>query len=227
MAVLETSGIPLETRPGLTPRAPRKNVMLAAAISAGNAFAPVRIRNLSDAGAMVDGPTLPEPGSTLELSRFELSVAATVVWNHDGRCGLSLKQPIAVDDWIAGVRTMASSASLGQLRVDRLQSAIRSGAALPAEMQAPPPSADAEPIERRIAAELVRVKRALDEVSEELTDDVDVLMRHERAMQNLDIAAMVVESLAAVMAADDHASAVDAVQMHDLRSRLSGRPTLT
>lgn len=225
--MLETSGIPVEARPGLTPRAPRKNVMLAAAISAGNVSAPVRIRNLSDAGAMVDGPALPEPGSLIELSRLELSIAARVVWNHDGRCGLSLKEPIAVDDWIAGVRTMASSASLGQLRVDQLQSAIRSGAALPVETRAPPPSSDAEPLEQRIAAELARVKRALDDVSEELTDDVDVLMRHERAMQNLDIAAMIVESLAAVMSAQDRAGAVDAVQMHDLRSRLSGRQTLT
>jgi hypothetical protein len=38
---------------------------------------------------------------------------------------------------------------------------------------------------------------------------------------------MIVESLAAVMAADDRASAVAAVQMHDLRGRLSGQPTLT
>lgn len=212
----------------MTPRAPRKNVMLAAAISAGPVSAQVRIRNLSDAGAMVDGPTLPEPGTMLELSRLELSVRAKVVWNHDGRCGLSLKEPIAVDDWIVGVRTMASSASLGQLRVDRLQSAIRSGTVLPVETQAAAPSpAETEPIEQRIAAELARLKRALDEVSEELTDDVDVLMRHERAMQNLDIAAMVVEALAAVMAADDRAGSVEAVQMHDLRSRLSGRHTLT
>lgn len=228
--MLETSGIPVEIRPGMAPRAPRKNVMLAASISAGAVSAPVRIRNLSEAGAMIDGPALPDAGSTLELSRLELSMAATVVWNRDGRCGLRLRGHIVVDDWIAGVRSVACNASLGQMRVDRIQSAIRGGEALPAETRAPAPNpadADAEPIERRIAAELARVKRALDQVSDELTDDVDVLMRHERAVQNLDIAAMVVESLAAVMAAEHRAGAVAAVDMHDLRSRLSGQPTLT
>lgn len=212
----------------MTPRAPRKNVMLAASISAGAVSAPVRIRNLSEAGAMIDGAALPNAGSTLMLNRLELSVMATVVWHRDGRCGLSLRVPITVDDWIAGVRTAAANASLGQLRVDHIQSAIRSGAALPSETAAPAPNpVDAEPIEQRIAAELARVKRMLDAVSEELTDDVDVLMRHERAMQNFDIAAQTVEELSTVMAAGDPQRAVAGVQMHDLRSRLSGQPTLT
>ena len=212
----------------MTPRAPRKNVMLAASISAGAVSAPVRIRNLSEAGAMIDGAALPNAGSTLMLNRLELSVMATVVWHRDGRCGLSLRVPITVDDWIAGVRTAAANASLGQLRVDHIQSAIRSGAALPSETAAPAPNpVDAEPIEQRIAAELARVKRMQDAVSEELTDDVDVLMRHERAMQNFDIAAQTVEELSTVMAAGDPQRAVAGVQMHDLRSRLSGQPTLT
>lgn len=225
--MLESSSISVETRPGITPRAPRKNVMLAASISAGTVSAPVRIRNLSQAGAMVDGPALPEAGSTLTLNRLELSVAATVVWNHDGRCGLSLRAPITVDDWIAGVRSVAHNASLGQLRVDHIQSAIRSGAALPSESPPPAPErAVTEPIEQRIAAELARVKQMLDHVSEELTDDIDVLMRHERAMQNFDIAAQTVEELSAVMGARDREGAVASVQMHDLRSRLSGQLTL-
>lgn len=123
---------------------------------------------------------------------------------------------------------MTSSASLGQLRVDRIQSAIRSGAALPSATPPPAPDPrDAGPIGPRIAAELARVKRMLDEVSEQLTEDVDVLMRHQRALQNFDIAAMTIEELSQVMAADDPERAIAAVQMHDLRGRLSGQPTLT
>src|SRR5690606_15952016 len=226
--VLETSSIPVETGFGLAPRAARKNVMLAATISAGAVSAPVRIRNLSEAGAMTDGPALPTARANLMLNRLELSVTATVVWNRDGRCGLRLKAPITVDDWIAGVRATAANASIGQLRVDRIQSAIRSGAAFPSETQAPAPSpADADPIGQRVAAELTRVKRMLDAVSEELTDDIDVLVRHERAMQTFDIAAQIVEELSVVMSADDPGSAVAGVHMHDLRTRLSGQSTLT
>jgi len=228
IAVLEASGPSAGMQPGMTPRPPRKNVMLAATISAGAASAPVRIRNLSEVGAMIDGPALPTAGSSLTLNRLALSVAATVIWSREGRCGLSLTGPIVVDDWIAGARSVAGALNAGQHRVDQLQSAIRSGTVLPAETRAPAPEpAETESLELRIAAELVRVKRMLDTVSEELTDDVDVLMRHERALQSFDIAAMIVEELRAVIAADDPHRAVGSVQMHDLRSRLSGRLTLT
>lgn len=226
--MLETASLSTGAGPGMKPRAPRKNVMLAASISAGTVSAPVRIRNLSEAGAMIDGAALPSAGSTLMLNRLELSVTATVVWNREGRCGLSLKAPITVDDWIAGVRTAAANADLGQLRVDRIQSAVRNGEALPSEtLTTAAHPVDADKITPRVAAELARVKRMLDSVSEQLTDDVDVLVRHERAMQTFDIAAQIVEELSAVMSADDPARAVAGVQMHALRSRLSGQPTLT
>jgi hypothetical protein len=44
-----------------------------------------------------------------------------VVWNRDGRCGLSLGCPIVVADWIAGASSNASGPSLGQARVDQIQ----------------------------------------------------------------------------------------------------------
>jgi hypothetical protein len=226
--VLETSGLSAGAPPDAGPRAPRKNVMLAATISAGAVSAPVRIRNLSELGAMIDGPALPGTGARLTLNRLALSIGATVVWQRAGRCGLILGCPIVVDDWIAGVSTTAGRMLGGQGRIDQIQSAIRSGAALPAETREPAQRrADAQPVERSIAAELGRVKRMLDKVSEELADDVDVLARHERALQTFDIAAMIIEELAVVMAADDRGAAVGSVQMHDLRSRLSGRLTLT
>jgi hypothetical protein len=212
----------------MIPRAPRENVMLAATISAGVVSTPVRICNLSEEGAMIDGPSLPDVGTALMLRRLDLSTFATVIWSHDGRCGLSLKRRISIGDWVGGVRGAADGDRPGQSRVDQLLSAIRSGTALPVETEAPAPNpADARPVEQRIAAELVRVKRVLDRISEELTDDIDVLMRHQRAMQSFDIAAKIVEELAAVLAAEDREAAVGSVEMHDVRSRLSGRPTLT
>lgn len=212
----------------MVPRAPRKNVMLAATISAGVVSTPVRICNLSEEGATLDGPGLPEVGTGLILRRLNLSTFATVIWNHSGRCGLKLKRSISVGDWETGASATAVNTTPGQSRVDQLLSAIRSGTALPVEAEPPAPSpADAAALDQNIAAELARVKRILDAVSEELTDDIDVLMRHQRAMQRFDIAAMVVEELARVVAAEDRSSAVDAIQMHELRSRLTGRPTLT
>ena len=225
--MFETLGPAAAAPADAVPRPPRKNVMLAASISAGTVSAPVRIRNLSELGAMIDGAALPHPGVTLTLSRMAMSIAATVVWTRDGRCGLSLGCPIVVEDWIAGASS-APAGGAGQFRVDQIQSAIRSGAALPAETHAPAPNpASTVPVERSVAAELGRVRRMLDAVTDELADDIDVLMRHERAMQNFDIAAQIIAELAVVLAAEDRQAAIGAVHMHDLRSRLSGRLTLT
>jgi hypothetical protein len=212
----------------MIPRESRKNLMLAATITAAEVSAPVRIRNLSEHGAMIDGAALPEPGSTLMLTRLELSVQATAVWVRDSRCGLQLASSIVVDDWIAGVRRTRTTGHLGQLRVDQIQAAVRSGAALPTDA-APPvvPAADAGVIDRRIAEELAALKHALDEVGEALADDVDVLMRHEGTLQKFDIAVQTMQYLADLMAAPDRAKAIADVPMHDLRSRLSGSATLT
>ncbi len=226
--MFEQSGMAMDAPPGMTPRKPRKNVMLAATAVVGTMSIPVRIRNLTDVGAMIDGDWCPRVGTAITLRRLEKSVTAKVIWNDGSHCGLSLDHPILVEDWIAGAGSTARGVGAGQSRVDLVQAAIRGGAIFSAETVAPAAQpAAAPPIEQAVAAELERVKRMLDAVSDELTDDVDVLMRHERAMQSFDIAAMIVAELAAVMAADDRAAAVGKVQMHDLRSRLSGRLTLT
>ena len=226
--MLETSGATMGTPPDAESRHRRKNVMLAATIAWTAGSAPVRIRNLSELGAMIDGPALPDAGCALTLSRLVLSTAATVIWNRGGRCGLSLACPIVVDDWIAGASRAPGGSGAGQLRVDQLQLAIRSGAGVPAEIPGPGPKPiQARQVERAIAAEIGRVKAILDNVCEQLTDDVDVLHRHERAMQTFDIAGTILDQLVTVLEAGDREGALGSVEMHELRSRLSGRLTLT
>jgi hypothetical protein len=211
----------------VVPREPRKNLMLAATIEADTVTAPVKIRNMSVSGAMIDGPALPEVGSQVILHRLDLSIAATVVWNLEGRCGLRLAGTVKVDEWITGARQPEKHSSLGQLRVDKIQSAIRSGSPLPAEPAAPQSQiAVSTPVDGRIAQELAEVKLALDAIGDELTDDADVLTRHEKALQKLDIASATIEWLAAVVAADDPEEVIASISMHDLRSRLSGLATL-
>ena len=225
--MFENSGMAMDAPPGMTPRQARKNVMLAATVVVGTMSIPARIRNMTDVGAMIDGEWCPRVGATITLRRLDKSVAAKVIWSDGGHCGLSFDRPIPVDDWVAGAGS-TRGAGAGQSRVDLVQAAIRGGAIFSAETQAPAPKpAAAPPVEQAVAAELERVKRMLDTVSDQLTDDMDVLMRHELAMQNFDIAAQIVAELATVMAAEDREAAVGKVQMHELRSRLSGRLTLT
>ena len=92
-------------------RSPRKNLLLSATIEAGHLKAPVRIRNLSETGAMLDGAALPDVGTSFTLRRLEIEIGATVVWASSGRCGVAFDGKVSVEDWVAGVRQTASTAA--------------------------------------------------------------------------------------------------------------------
>jgi len=204
------------------PRATRKNLMLAAAIESAGTRAPVRIRNLSETGAMLDGAALPAPGASLLLIRADIQVSASVVWCAGGRCGIRFDNIAAsVDEWVTGKRAAVFAGQQGQARVDAIQSVVRSGAALPSEAAAPAGAAiSAAELERRIAEEIIYVQRLIDALGEELIEDPVMLQRHSRVLQNLDRASQVLEHLGKVLGEDDRVAAAQAVVMQDLRERL-------
>lgn len=117
-------------------------------------------------------------------------------------------------------------AAAGQSRVDHIQAAVRAGAMLAASASQ---EAEGSPIgraesDRLLAEELRLLRRMLDTATSALSEDIAVLMRHEKALQTCDIAAAVLEILARVVAAPDRAAAIAGVEMHEVRTRLSGQP---
>ncbi|MBO9624228.1 MAG: PilZ domain-containing protein [Sphingomonas sp.] len=213
--------------PGLEPkpRAARKNLLLSATIDVDGLKAPVRIRNLSEGGAMIDGAALPRPGTRLVLRRAEIEMAATVAWQAGGRCGVAFDHcAVTVDEWVSGTRVATFEGHRGQARVDAIQAAVRSGAALPAEPPAPAQAPAAGELDSRIVDEILHVRRLLDELGEELVSDPSVLQQHMQALQNLDRASQVLEHLGTVLGAKDRIAAARSVPMLDLRERLTRAP---
>jgi hypothetical protein len=211
---------------GVQPRPPRKNLMLSATIESAGTRVAVRVRNLSETGAMLDGTVLPDPGARLVLLRAEIQVGATVVWRTGNRCGVHFDNVAAsVDDWVTGKRPASFKGMQGQARVDAIQSAVRTGAALPAE---PVPAADAivdaRALDQRISEEIVHVQRLIDTLGEELVEDPVMLQRHLRVLQNLDRASQILEHLGAVLSASDRLAATNGIAMQDLRERLLRKP---
>ncbi|ATY31970.1 PilZ domain-containing protein [Sphingomonas psychrotolerans] len=211
---------------GEQPRPQRKNLMLAATIECDGTRAQVRIRNLSETGAMLDGATLPNSGAALTLVRAEITVGATVVWREGGRCGIHFDSVAAtVDEWITGRRPPSFHGKLGQARVDAIQSEVRAGAALPAEAAPPPAGAlSAKALEQRVAEEVIHVQRLIDALGEELVEDPAMLQRHLRVLQNLDRASQILEHLGNVLGAPDRVAAAQGIAMQDLRERLLRKP---
>jgi hypothetical protein len=202
-------------------RAPRKNLLLTATIRSAGVTAPVRIRNLSVKGAMVDAKALPEPGASVVLQRLEIEMRGVVVWRTEGRCGIQFEGAASVDEWVAGRRAPAAIFGHGQSRVDQIQAAIRSGRDIADEDKAvaSPPELITD-VEARVAEELDHVQQMLDEVAGDLIGDAALVQRYGEALQRFDNACQILNQLSAILKATDRPAAIAAVNLEALRDRL-------
>lgn len=203
---------------------PRKNVLLSATVEAGALRVPVRIRTLSESGAMLDGAALPHLGARLTLRRLQVQIGGTVMWCESGRCDVNFDDKVSVEDWVAGSCLPQRFVTPGQARVDAIQFALRSGEAPPEE--APPPAIQVPvgALDHRIADEIEMVRRLLETVSDELSDDMAMLQRYGEALQRFDFGCQILGHLAMVLNASDRAAAVAGVTMEELRGRLLQAP---
>lgn len=212
-------------------RAPRKNLFLAGSIESGPLNAQVRIRNMSENGAMLEGAALPAQGCSLILKRGDLEIGGTVAWSNAGRCGLRLDGLVHLDEWVAGKRLPTKGTALtGQSRVDSLQAAIRLGQPDRefSEESEPPAGVGApsgkEDLRHRIGQEIATVQRILVANMDAFSDDPLMLARYGSQLQALQSASELLDHLARVLLSPDAEAAVGYISLHALRSRLLGKP---
>jgi hypothetical protein len=103
---------------------PRSNVFLLATIGAGPTSNPVKVRNLSVHGALLEGADLPT-GTTAFLRRGSLRVAGVIAWRDRTHCGIRFQSPIDVEQWVKRIGTKE------QQKIDSAIADIRGGAAGP------------------------------------------------------------------------------------------------
>jgi hypothetical protein len=109
----------------------RSNVFLAASMDSGSGYRPVRIRNISAGGALVEGNPLPALGATVRLVRGELAVAGKLAWQAAGLAGIEFAGSIDVPRWVQRI------GHSGQQRVDTIVMALRDSAVPPREQRKP------------------------------------------------------------------------------------------
>ncbi|MEO7177636.1 MAG: PilZ domain-containing protein [Allosphingosinicella sp.] len=205
--------------------APRTNLLLAATAEVGGRSLAVRIRNLSETGAMVEGAGLPDAGVALVLMRGDLQVAATVAWAAGARRGLRFAGPTPVSEWTGGKPKAIDCTGLrDQRRVDAIQAEARANLPAGRELRAsetptplPPVSPD---LDKRLADELGYVQRLLEDLGDELIADLLLIQRHGKSLQSLDLVGQILGHVSAILRADDKAAKVEAIGMEDLRARL-------
>jgi hypothetical protein len=81
----------------------RSNVLLAATIEAFGSAIPVKLRNLSTEGALIEGKNLPLDGAKVVFRRNELSVESTVAWVHGDQAGIAFANSIPSEDVLRNI----------------------------------------------------------------------------------------------------------------------------
>ena len=97
----------------------RSNVFLTAVLETETASLPVRIRNISPGGALIEGEKLPAIGSKVRLMRGGLTATGFLSWEGNGHAGLNFDARVDVQTWVQRV------GHAGQQHVDGIVEAIR------------------------------------------------------------------------------------------------------
>ncbi len=111
-------------------RTRRSHVLMAASIEAGGATVPVKLRNLSSDGALVEGSTLPAVDSPVVFRKKELTLAGRVAWVTGCRAGIAFDaklDPEAVLRHVPKIRPQA--------KLDFRRPGIKAGDLSPGERQ--------------------------------------------------------------------------------------------
>jgi len=216
-----------DTQDGEQRRGPRSSLFLAATIESGGVESPVRIRDLSESGARLEGPAFPPVGAHLTLRRQGVKVGATVKWIRGPRCGVAFEGRVAVSDWVSGKASGTpfgpGEARSAQAEVDAVRAAVRSGAPTPVKPATPTGAFDQAGLDARLAEELAYVRRLLEAIGGELLRDPVLVRRYGTVLQNFDLADQILGHVAAVLKSSDRESAIRDIGMEELRARLLRR----
>jgi PilZ domain len=79
-------------------RSRRSPVFLTATLEVAGVAQQVKLRNLSEEGALVQGERLPLEGTTTFFERNELRIKSRVVWVHGNFAGVAFARPLKSED---------------------------------------------------------------------------------------------------------------------------------
>lgn len=161
-----------------------------ASMAAGSATGPVKIRNMSQGGALIEGGALPRLGEALSIRRGELTAVGRIVWCEEGRAGVRFDCEVDVMDWLpAGSRKQEQVAQT----FHELKNSHRESIAPP-----PPRVTGNSPFDRQ---DLLEVAEALDALADVLAEDPRVIATCASKLQALDIASQLLRRCVALVPA--------------------------
>ncbi len=191
---------------------PRSSMFLAAVMRAGSEQAPVKVRNMSPNGAMVETPLMPVRGANVELMRGPLVARGTVIWSSTTRCGLRFSSEVSVKDWLA------APTAVHQQRVDEMVALVKAGAnSQPASVAAYQDAAVEARSHEQLVDDLGAVVRLMQDLEDDLASSIETLERHGMKLQNLDIAMQMLRAVSSEITPESSKEPVSLAKLADLR----------
>jgi len=169
----------------------RSSMFLGAVLRAGSEQAPVRIRNMSPHGAMVETPISPPRGTEVHLIRGRLVAPGTVVWVSSNCCGLRFSSELSIDEWLA-VPAKSEQGRVDQVIARVKARATSAPAAVARHFRATGTSTSGE----QLAIDLGAVVGLLRDLEDDLASSGETLVRHGIKLQNIDIAMQMIRAIA-------------------------------
>ncbi|MCA1653983.1 MAG: PilZ domain-containing protein [Sphingomicrobium sp.] len=159
--------------------AERVSIFIAATLYLGHSSSPVRLRNVSRWGAMLQGNASPELDSIVGFGRGRLHATGRVMWADEGRFGVRFAHPICVEDWIAPPKNESQQLA-DRLFVNRT---ILKGSAntIPA-----PSLPTCNAVAANIPDDLGEAIELLTILEDRLAEDMTIVGQHGEVLQNLD-----------------------------------------
>jgi hypothetical protein len=185
----------------------RASLYLAATVYHDGHPSPVKIRNISSAGALLESRSDLPSGALIQLVRGNLIVTGLVAWSSDGRYGLKFSGGIDVQQW------RANPANAEQQRIDEVVRLVKAGAVpLAIHTTATDLPSDIE----GLSDDLQRASDLLETLSDRLAKDGIVVAQYPCELQNLDIALQVIAAVGAILSGENDL-ATGAVKFINLR----------
>ncbi len=176
----------------------RTNLFLAATLGSAGADHPVKIRDLSAAGARIETAVVLNVGAAVSLVRGRLSVHARVGWRDERFCGLSFAAPVSIEDWMANPVNP-------QLQPGPAPVLARGAFVAPVHREAE--------IAESIAEELARISRWLEEFGQVLANDQQIVFKHGSEIFALGLAARTLAALADALQSDSPPSSARSAKL--------------
>lgn len=159
----------------------RTHLFVGATLYHGRRSAPVRVRNMSPSGALIEFEDLPDIGALVILRRGSLEALGAIAWKTGNKAGVAFSAAIDVLDW------MPHRLATHQVAVDAIITDHRS-----ARQLGPPPSTPCPIDSTSIEAVLTQVREDLCQLGSCLTEDAALVAAHPE-IQALDIAVQCID----------------------------------